>query len=123
LAPRAGHDINCLALSGNLDAIGRVGDRPLAPLNLVGDFGGGSMLLTMGILMALWHRERSGTGQVVDAAMIDGSAVLSQMMWEMKGRGAWPRERGTNLVDGGAPFYDTYVCADGRHVAVGALEP
>jgi alpha-methylacyl-CoA racemase len=123
LAARAGHDINYIGISGTLDAIGRAGDRPFPPLNLVGDFGGGSMLLVAGILMALWERERTGTGQVVDAAMVEGTALLSQMLWEMKGHGAWPGRRGTNLLDGGAPFYDTYVCADGRHVAVGALEP
>jgi alpha-methylacyl-CoA racemase len=123
LSDRAGHDINYLALSGTLDAIGRAGERPLAPLNLVGDFGGGSMLLVIGILMALWERERSDRGQVVDAAMLDGIALLSQMLLEMKGNGAWPGERGENLLDSGAPFYDTYVCADGRYVAVGALEP
>ena len=123
LAARAGHDINYLALSGTLDAIGRAGERPLAPLNLVGDFGGGSMLLVIGILMALLERERSGRGQVVDAAMLDGIALLSQMLLEMKGSGAWSGQRGENLLDSGAPFYDTYVCADGRFVAVGALEP
>ena len=123
LSARAGHDINYLALSGTLDAIGRADERPFAPLNLVGDFGGGSMLLVIGILMALVERERSGRGQVVDAAMLDGIALLSQMLLEMKGNGAWPGQRGENLLDGGAPFYDTYVCADGRFIAVGALEP
>ena len=123
LAGRAGHDINYVGLSGTLDAIGRAGDRPFPPLNLVGDFGGGSMLLVAGILMSLWERERSGAGQIVDAAMVEGTALLSQMLWEMKGHGAWSDDRGTNVLDGGAPFYDTYVCADGRHVAVGALEP
>jgi alpha-methylacyl-CoA racemase len=123
LARRAGHDINYLALSGTLDAIGRAGQPPYAPINLVADFGGGSMLLVIGVLLALWERERSGRGQVVDAAMVDGAALLSQMLWEMRTRGVWSGQRGTNLLDGGAPFYDTYQCADGRYVAVGALEP
>ena len=123
LAPRAGHDINYISLTGALHAIGRTGERPVPPLNLVGDFGGGSMLLLTGILSALWERERSGKGQVVDAAMVDGASLLLQMMWAMRGQGAWSDERGTNLLDGGAPFYDTYECSDGRYMAVGALEP
>ncbi|GAB3141390.1 alpha-methylacyl-CoA racemase [Amycolatopsis stemonae] len=123
LAQRAGHDLNYLGITGALHAIGRAGERPVPPLNLVGDFGGGSMLLLTGILAALWERERSGQGQVVDAAMVDGVSVLLQMMWAMRGRGEWSDERGTNLLDGGAPFYDTYECADGRYVAVGAIEP
>ncbi len=123
LAQRAGHDINNLALSGALHAIGRPGERPVPPLNLIADFGGGSMLLVIGVLAALWERERSGHGQVVDAAMVDGASVLLQMVWSLLGQGRWSDERGVNLLDGGAPFYDTYTCADGRHVAVGALEP
>ncbi|HEX3781273.1 MAG TPA: CaiB/BaiF CoA-transferase family protein [Pseudonocardiaceae bacterium] len=123
LARRAGHDINYIGLTGALAAIGPAGRRPVPPLNLVGDFGGGSMLVLVGILLALWERERSGRGQVVDAAMVDGAALLSQMLLEMTSLGAWPDPRGENLLDGGAPFYDTYECADGRHVAVGALEP
>jgi len=123
LAKRAGHDINYLSLTGVLHAIGRAGERPVPPLNLVGDFGGGSMFLVAGVLAALWERERTGLGQVVDAAMVDGAGVLAQMMWALRGLGSWADERGTNLLDGGAPFYDTYVCADGRYVAVGALEP
>ncbi|WP_020661443.1 CaiB/BaiF CoA transferase family protein [Amycolatopsis benzoatilytica] len=123
LASRAGHDINYLSLTGALHAIGRAGQPPVPPLNLVGDFGGGSMFLLTGVLAALWERERSGRGQVVDAAMVDGASVLSQMIWAFRGEGAWTDERGTNLLDGGAPFYDTYECADGRHVAVGAIEP
>jgi alpha-methylacyl-CoA racemase len=93
------------------------------PLNLVGDFGGGSMLLFAGELAALWERERSGEGQVVDAAMVDGASTLMQMVWAMRGIGGWADERGANLLDGACPYYDTYTCSDGRHVAVGALEP
>ncbi|MPY80837.1 MAG: CoA transferase [Actinophytocola sp.] len=122
-APRAGHDINYISLTGALHAIGRPGERPVPPLNLVGDFGGGSMLLFGGILAALWERERSGQGQVVDAAMVDGAGLLMQMMWAMRGEGQWRDERGVNLLDGGAPFYDTYECADRRYVAAGAIEP
>ncbi len=95
----------------------------MPPLNLVGDFGGGSMLVLVGILAALWERTRSGAGQVVDAAMVDGASLLAQMTWSFRGAGGWSDERGHNLLDGGCPFYDTYTCADGRYVAVGALEP
>jgi len=95
----------------------------MAPLNLVGDFGGGSMFLLVGVLSALWERQRSGRGQVVDAAMVDGASVLAQMMWALRGIGAWTDERAANLLDTGAPFYDTYTCADGKWVAVGAIEP
>lgn len=122
-ADRAGHDLNYLGLTGTLSAIGRAAERPVAPLNLVADFGGGSMLLLVGVLAALVERQRSGRGQVVDAAMVDGTALLSQMLWSLRGQGLWRDERGTNLLDGGAPFYDTYECADGRYVAVAALEP
>src|SRR5438067_8307039 len=123
LAPTAGHDIDYIAVSGVLHGIGRPGQRPVPPLNLVGDFGGGGMLLVVGVLAALVERERSGLGQVVDAAMVDGSALLNAFLYGLLGRGLWREERGTNLLDGGAPFYDTYETADGRHVAVGALEP
>ncbi|MBC2642062.1 MULTISPECIES: CaiB/BaiF CoA-transferase family protein [unclassified Rhodococcus (in: high G+C Gram-positive bacteria)] len=123
LADRAGHDINYISLTGVLDSIGRAGERPVPPLNLVGDFGGGSMFLVLGVMAALWERERSGRGQVVDAAMVDGVSVLAQMMWSMRGNGLWATGRGENLLDGSHPFYDTYLCADGKHVAVGALEP
>jgi len=120
---QAGHDINYISLNGLLHAIGRAGERPVPPLNLTGDFGGGSMFLLVGILAALWERQSSGKGQVVDAAMIDGSSVLMQMMWAMRSVGMWSDERGTNMLDSGAPYYDTYQCADGRYVAVGAIEP
>ena len=123
LSDRAGHDINYISLTGALHAIGRAGERPVPPLNLVGDFGGGSMLLLTGVLAALWETQRSGQGQVVDAAMVDGASLLVQMMWGMLSTGMWADERGANMLDGAAPFYDTYTCADGRHVAVGAIEP
>ncbi|HEY2764863.1 MAG TPA: CaiB/BaiF CoA-transferase family protein [Pseudonocardiaceae bacterium] len=123
LAARAGHDINYVALSGVLHAVGTAEGKPVPPLNLVGDFGGGSMFLVVGVLAALWERERSGVGQVVDAAMVDGVSVLAQMVWSMRACGLWRDQRGSNLLDSGAPFYDTYACADGRFVAVGALEP
>ncbi|WP_395244217.1 CaiB/BaiF CoA transferase family protein [Agromyces sp. MMS24-K17] len=123
LAARAGHDLDYLALTGGLHAIGRPGERPVPPLNLVADFGGGSMLLVAGVLAALVERATSGRGQVVDAAMVDGASLLLQLMWSMRGVGQWRDRPGSNLLDGGAPFYDTYACADGRHVAVAALEP
>src|SRR6201991_1291556 len=120
---QAGHDINYISLNGVLHAIGRAGERPVPPLNLVGDFGGGSMFLLLGILSALFERQTSGKGQVVDAAMIDGSSVLVQMMWAMRALGMWTDERGANMLDTGAPYYDTYECSDGRYVSVGAIEP
>jgi alpha-methylacyl-CoA racemase len=123
LADTAGHDIDYIAVSGVLSTIGRAGERPVPPLNLVGDFGGGGMLLALGVLAALLERERSGRGQVVDAAMVDGSALLSSFLYGLRAAGAWQDARGANLVDGGAPFYDTYQTADGQYVAVGALEP
>ncbi|MHB1432998.1 MAG: CaiB/BaiF CoA transferase family protein, partial [Streptosporangiaceae bacterium] len=123
LARAAGHDIDYIALSGALHPIGRAGQRPVPPLNLVGDFGGGGMLLAVGVLAALIERQRSGLGQVVDAAMVDGSALLTAFIHGLRAAGAWRDERGVNLLDGGAPFYDTYATADGGHVAVGALEP
>ncbi|GAA1399848.1 alpha-methylacyl-CoA racemase [Pseudonocardia kongjuensis] len=123
MAPRAGHDINYISLTGALHAIGRAGERPVPPLNLVGDFGGGSMLLVIGVLAALWEARASGEGQVVDAAMVDGVSMLSQMFRGFLAQGAWTDERGANLLDGHAPFYDVYECADGGHMAVGALEP
>src|SRR5216683_930300 len=123
LAPTAGHDIDYIAISGALHPIGRAGERPVPPLNLVGDFGGGGMLLAIGVLAALVERQRSGLGQVVDAAMVDGSALLASFIHGLRAAGAWQDERGSNVLDGGAPFYDTYETADGEHMAVGALEP
>jgi len=105
-----GHDINYIGLTGALNAMGRADQPPPPPLNLVGDFGGGSMLLLVGVLSALWERTRSGKGQVVDAAMVDGTATLSQMTMALRGMGAWTDQRQSNLLDGGAPFYDTYEC-------------
>jgi alpha-methylacyl-CoA racemase len=122
-AQQAGHDINYISLNGVLSAVGRKGERPVPPLNLAGDFGGGSMFLIVGILSALWERQTSGKGQVVDAAMVDGSSVLAQMMWSFRASGMWSDERGTNMLDTGAPYYDTYATADGKYVAVGAIEP
>jgi alpha-methylacyl-CoA racemase len=122
LAERAGHDINYLGLTGALHAIGTA-DKPAVPLNIGADFGGGSMFLLVGILAALFERGTSGRGQVVDAAMVDGASSLVTMIYGMLGAGLWQDRRAANLLDGGAPFYDTYACADGRHVAVGALEP
>ncbi len=123
LALRAGHDLNYLAVSGALSAIGEPGRKPVPPLNLVGDFGGGSMLLVVGVLAALVERGTSGHGQVVDAAMVDGASTLMAMTWALRGAGSWSDQRGSNLLDGGAPFYDTYRCADGGYLAVGAIEP
>lgn len=122
-AQQAGHDINYISLNGTLHAVGRKGERPVPPLNLAGDFGGGSMFLIVGILSALFERQSSGKGQTVDAAMVDGSSVLMQMMWSFRATGMWSDERGTNMLDTGAPYYDTYETADGRYVAVGAIEP
>jgi alpha-methylacyl-CoA racemase len=118
----AGHDINYLSLTGALHAIGTA-ERPVPPLNMGADFGGGSMFLLVGILSALVERASSGRGQVVDAAMVDGASSLITMMYGMLAAGRWVDRRESNLLDGGAPFYTTYECADGRHVAVGAIEP
>jgi alpha-methylacyl-CoA racemase len=122
LAPTAGHDIDYIAISGALSLVGRAGQPPVPPVNLVADFGGGGMLLALGVLAALLERERSGLGQVVDAAMVDGSALLTSFVYGLRAAGAWQDARGVNLLDGGAPFYDTYQTADGKYVAVGALE-
>jgi alpha-methylacyl-CoA racemase len=122
LAAAAGHDINYISIAGALEPIGRAGERPVPPLNLVGDFGGGGLMLAMGVLAALHERTTSGKGQVVDASMVDGAALLTASLHGMRAAGVWPGERGDNLLDGGAPFYDTYETADGRYVAVGAIE-
>jgi alpha-methylacyl-CoA racemase len=122
LAPRAGHDIDYLALTGALAAIGPRDGDPLPPLNLVGDYGGGSMLLLVGVLAALVERSASGRGQVVDAAMVDGVTSLLALTYGLYDAGLWELRRGANLLDGGSPFYTTYRCEDGGYVAVGALE-
>ena len=123
LAQAAGHDINYVALSGMLHAMGRAGEAPAPPLNLVGDFGGGGMMLAFGVLCAVLAARSSGQGQVVDAAMLDGAALLGAMMYGLRSHGAWSDERAANLLDGGAPFYDTYACSDGKFISVGAIEP
>jgi len=122
-APTAGHDINYIALAGVLAHLGREGEKPTPPINLVGDFGGGGMLLSFGVVCALLEAARSGRGQVVDAAMVDGSASLMMMIWAFKAMGMWSDERGTNLLDTAAHFYDTYECSDGKFVSIGAIEP
>ena len=123
LANSAGHDINYLSLSGALHAIGEPGGKPVVPLNLVADCGGGAMLLVVGVLAAALEARSSGKGQVVDAAMTDGSALLMTMMYTLKAMGNWTQERGSNLLDGGAHFYDTYRCADGKYISIGPIEP
>lgn len=123
LSQAAGHDINYVALSGVLNAIGRPGENPVPPLNIVGDFGGGAMMLAFGVMCALHETRRSGVGQVIDAAMTDGVALLATLLYGLKASGDWNNQRGENLLDGGAHFYDTYACADGKHVAIGAIEP
>ncbi len=121
-AQTAGHDINYIALAGALAHFGRAGAKPTPPLNVVGDYGGGGMLLAFGIACALIESGRSGQGQVIDAAMVDGSAALMVLAWSFQAMGGWG-ERGTNLLDSGAPFYDVYETADGKYISIGALEP
>jgi alpha-methylacyl-CoA racemase len=123
LAARAGHDIDYIALSGALGAIGRAGGAPVPPLNLVGDFGGGGLLLAFGIACALVESRRSGSGQVVDAAMVEGASLLTTMFWGMRAANQWSDARGENMLDSGAPWYDSYAASDGRFVAIGAIEP
>jgi len=123
MAARAGHDIDYAALSGALHTVGRAGDPPPPPVNYLADFGGGGAFLAIGVLAALVERDRSGEGQVIDAAMVDGAASLTAFLHGLLAIGAWSTERGANLLDGAAPYYDTYRCADGGFVAVGALEP
>jgi alpha-methylacyl-CoA racemase len=123
LAHAAGHDINYIALAGALHGIGPADHKPVPPLNLVGDFGGGGMLLAFGMVCGLLETQRSGQGQIVDAAMIDGAAALMAMFYSMTAMGAHTDVRGTNLLDGGAHFYDTYETADGRFVSIGSIEP
>ena len=119
LAPTAGHDINYIALAGNLHGYGRAGEKPVPPANAVGDFGGGGMLLAFGMLAGIL----SGKGQVIDCAMVDGAALIAAQTWSLLAAGMWKDERGANLLDGGAAFYDSYECADGKFVAMGAIEP
>ena len=123
MAPLAGHDINYIALSGALHSYGRAGEKPTFPINAVGDFGGGGMLLAFGVVAAILHARGGGTGQVVDAAMVDGAAVLSAMTYSFLGNGQWRDERGVNLLDGGSHFYDTYETSDGKWISLGSIEP
>jgi alpha-methylacyl-CoA racemase len=123
LAPSAGHDIAYIAVTGALHAIGRAGGPPQVPVNYLGDFGGGSMFLVLGLLAGVLQARATGRGRVVDAAIVDGTATLQAMTYGLLADGAWTDTRGTNLLDTGAPFYDVYTTADGRHMAVGALEP
>ena len=123
LSQDVGHDINYVAQSGMLSLVGRRDQQPTPPLSLVGDFGGGGMLLALGILSALWEARASGKGQIIDAAMVDGAATLGTAFFGFAQTGHWSPERGTNLVDSGAPFYDAYATSDGQYVAVGAIEP
>jgi alpha-methylacyl-CoA racemase len=123
LAKAAGHDINYIALAGALEPIGRRGQAPVPPLNLIGDYGGGGMLLAFGLACALFEAQRSGRGQVVDAAMVDGAAVLMTMFHALRAMGIWDDVRGTNMLDTGAHFYDVYETADGKYVSIGSIEP
>jgi alpha-methylacyl-CoA racemase len=123
LSQAAGHDLNYVALSGMLHAMGRADSPPAPPLNLVGDFGGGAMMLAFGVVCAAFEARNSGKGQVVDAAMTDGAALLGAMMYGLRAFGSWSDQREANLLDGGAPFYDCYACADGRMISIGAIEP
>ncbi|MFH0788197.1 MAG: CaiB/BaiF CoA-transferase family protein [Pseudomonadota bacterium] len=123
LAQAAGHDINYIALSGALYAIGRPDEKPVPPLNLIGDLGGGGMLLAFGIVCGLHETQRSGRGQIVDAAMVDGAALLMGIFYAMRAAGTWTDKRGANILDGGAHFYDTYETLDGKWVSIGSIEP
>ncbi len=123
MAPLAGHDINYIALSGALHSYGRKGEKPSFPVNAVGDFGGGGMMLAFGVVAAILHARGSGQGQVVDCAMVDGAAVLSAMTYSLFGNGQWRDERGVNLLDSGAHFYDTYETSDGKWISIGSIEP
>jgi alpha-methylacyl-CoA racemase len=123
MAQAAGHDINYIALAGALAHFGRAGEKPVPPINLVGDFGGGGMLMAFGVVCGILEARQSGKGQVIDVAMVDGTASLMSMMWGLKEIGAWKEEHGTNVLDSGAPFYDTYETKDGKYVSLGSLEP
>ena len=123
LARTAGHDIDYIALAGALHAFGRKGEKPTPPANLVGDFGGGGMFLAFGMVSAILHARATGQGQVIDCAMVDGAAVLMSMIWSLRAAGVWQDERGVNMLDTGAHFYDTYETKDGKYLAIGAIEP
>ena len=123
LANAAGHDINYISLSGVLHAIGRAAERPIPPLNLIGDYGGGAMFLAFGVMCAVFEARKSGSGQVVDVSMVEGSAALMHLMYGLRAQGRWLDERESNILDGAAPFYDTYETADGKYVAIGSIEP
>lgn len=122
-AKAAGHDINYLAMSGLLSMLGRSSKKPHAPLNLMADFAGGGLMCAFGIVLALLERSRSGQGQIIDASMVEGAAYVGSFMWKSRSLGLWNHPRGENLLDGGAPFYDTYRTSDEKYVAVGAIEP
>ncbi|XP_043536939.1 alpha-methylacyl-CoA racemase [Chiloscyllium plagiosum] len=119
----AGHDINYIAVSGLLSKFGRKGEKPYAPLNVIADFAGGGIMCAMGIMLALYERIRSGKGQLIDASMIEGAAYCGSWFWKSQQLGIWDQQRGENLLDTGAPFYETYKTSDGKYMAVGALEP
>ena len=122
-AQAAGHDINYIALAGALHAYGRAGEKPTPPINMVGDFGGGGMMLAFGMVSALLHAQKTGQGQVIDAAMTDGAATLMSMIWGFRANGMWSDDRGTNLLDTGSHMYDTYETSDGKWISIGSLEP
>ncbi|KPF66613.1 carnitine dehydratase [alpha proteobacterium AAP81b] len=122
-AQAAGHDINYIALAGALHTYGRAGEKPTPPINMVGDFGGGGMMLAFGMVSALLHAQKTGAGQVIDAAMTDGAAVLMSMIWGFRANGIWKDERGVNMLDTGAHFYDSYETADGKWISLGSIEP
>lgn len=122
-APYAGHDINYISLSGVLHTVGVKGEKPVPPVNYIGDFGGGGMMLAFGMVSALLHAGHSGQGQIIDCAMTDGSALLAGMTWGFKAMGQWRDEAGVNMLDGGAHFYDSYRCADGKFISIGSIEP
>lgn len=122
-AADAGHDINFIALAGALEPLGRAGEKPTPPINLLGDFGGGGMLLAFGMVSGILHAARTGRGQVIDCSILDGTALLMSMIWAMRAEGRWAPQRGTNLLDTGAHFYETYATADGGFISLGSIEP
>lgn len=122
LAPAAGHDINYIALTGALNAFGRAGEKPTPPINMVGDFGGGGMMMAFGMLAGILSARQTGQGQIIDCAMVDGASLLMGMIWGFRGQGLWKDERGVNYLDTGAPYYDTYETSDGLYVAIGSIE-